>query len=106
MSTGEPPVSAPRADDPRRDGSPPLERREVRASDPHLSDETNARLTEELREIVGADVVEVPVDRERIAEGEYALRPTWTGYLTQNRVNIVRLLLIALTFEPCRLLAQ
>lgn len=34
--------------------SPPrVEEREVRAADPQLSPETNARLTEELREVVG-----------------------------------------------------
>jgi hypothetical protein len=81
-----------------QNGSPELERREVRAADPHLSPETNARLTEELREVIGAAEVEIPAGRARVSEGEYDIRRTWWAHLTQNRVNIVRLLLIALTF--------
>ena len=41
----------------------PRERRSVRSEDPSLSDDANRRLTEELRATVGADEVEVPVDR-------------------------------------------
>lgn len=48
----------------------PLERREVRVDDPALSPETNARLTEELREAVGATSVAVPRDRPRATRGE------------------------------------
>ena len=39
------------------------ERREVRSADPSLSPETNRRVTEELRDIVGRDAVDVPADR-------------------------------------------
>jgi hypothetical protein len=78
--------------------TPDLEEREVRSSDPRLSAETNARLTEELQDIVGAEQVQVPRSRPRIAEGEYRTAQTWSGYLTQNRVSVVRFALIALTF--------
>jgi hypothetical protein len=98
VATDRAPASTTDSGEPETSGSPELERREVRAADPHLSEETNTRLTEELREVIGAAEVEVPVGRERVAEGEYDVRSTWSGYLTQNRVNVVRLLLIALTF--------
>ncbi|MDQ6606107.1 MAG: hypothetical protein M3Z06_06115 [Actinomycetota bacterium] len=52
--------------DGQRDGGPgglAIEEREVRAKDPELSGRTNARLTEELREVVGADRVRVPKGR-------------------------------------------
>lgn len=75
-----------------------LEERQVRSADPELSDKTNRRLTEELREAVGADRVVVPCDRPHPSEGEVD-RPTGTlTYLNQNWMTFLRGLLIALTF--------
>jgi hypothetical protein len=75
-----------------------LEERQVRSADPELSDETNRRLTEELREAVGADQVVVPKNRPHPSEGEVD-RPTGTlTYLNQNRMTFLRAGLIALTF--------
>ncbi|HEY4279659.1 MAG TPA: hypothetical protein VGM91_15650 [Conexibacter sp.] len=39
----------------------PMRRRPVRSEDPTLSPEANRLLTEELREVVGSDEVELPV---------------------------------------------
>jgi hypothetical protein len=55
------------ADDRRQDEA--TERREVRSQDPSLSPEANRILTEELRQAVGRDVVEVPRGRPK-AKGE------------------------------------
>ena len=75
-----------------------LEERQVRSADPELSEETNRRLTEELREAVGADHVVVPSDRPHPSEGEVD-RPTGPlTYLNQNRMTFVGAGLIALTF--------
>jgi hypothetical protein len=49
---------------------PITEHREVRVSDPRLSDRTNELLTEEVREILGKDEVDVPVGRPHRARGE------------------------------------
>jgi hypothetical protein len=76
---------------------PRMEQREVRSADPSLTAQTNARLTEELRDIVGAARVEVPVSRPRVAEGEVDENGR-TGWLSQNVVTFLRLALIALTF--------
>jgi hypothetical protein len=49
---------------------PRLERRAVEVHEPRLSEPTNARLTHDVREVVGADQVEVPSGRSRPSAGE------------------------------------
>jgi hypothetical protein len=78
--------------------SEPTEEREVRAADPALSPETNARLTEELREVVGAARVRVPAGRPHFSAGE---RPEERGlgtFLETNRLAMIIGLAIAVTF--------
>jgi hypothetical protein len=61
-----------------RDRRPSAERRETRevvVDEPGLSAATNARLTEDVRDAVGADRVGVPADRARPSRGETAVRP-------------------------------
>ena len=41
---------------------PQRERRTVEVHEPEFSEATNAKLTDELRDVIGADQVEVPVD--------------------------------------------
>ncbi len=74
------------------------ETREVRSADPSLSPEVNAELTHELREVVGADRVEVPVDRPRATHGELPDKQSLSEYLGQNRFNLIRATAIMLTF--------
>ena len=47
-----------------------LEQRVVEVNDPALSQDANRRLTEALREVIGADRVMVPADRVRVSQGE------------------------------------
>jgi hypothetical protein len=47
-----------------------LERRAVEVHEPGLSDSTNAKLTSELREVIGAAEVEIPADRPHPSAGE------------------------------------
>lgn len=74
------------------------ETREVAAADPHLSAETNARLTEELRETVGTERVEVPVERPRASHGEQRQAPGLFGWLNESRLELLRGTVIVLTF--------
>ncbi len=75
-----------------------FEEREVRAADPALSPETNAALTEELRDVVGADRVRVPADRPRPTRGEFPDRQGAGAYLNQHRFTLIRATAIVLTF--------
>jgi len=79
-------------------GSPAVEEREVRAADPSLSPRTNARLTEELREVIGAKRVRVPVDRLHASQGE---RPTQVGlglFLSIHRLVLTFSVAAVVTF--------
>jgi hypothetical protein len=80
------------------DGAEATEEREVRAADPELPSELNERLTAELREVVGADRVEVPAGRPRASQGEHPPPHTGLAYLNAHRLQLVRTLAIALTF--------
>lgn len=60
----------------------------MRAADPALSDEANARLTEELREAVGRDRVAVPADTPRHSRRPHDVRPGFVDELIRNRVAI------------------
>lgn len=78
---------------------PGTEEREVAAADPALSPETNARMTVELREILGSARVRVPADRPHASRGERPGRQQGAiGYLSMHRFQLFGSLLIALTF--------
>lgn len=63
-----------------------LETREVRVDDPALPDAANRALTEELREVVGADEVEVPVGTPRREHDVNASQRGPRGFLGRNRL--------------------
>jgi hypothetical protein len=50
---------------------PQLERRAVEVHEPGLSESTSAQLTDEVRDVIGADEVEIPVDRPYPSAGEH-----------------------------------
>jgi hypothetical protein len=97
LAPGEPAPGREDAADDSSEGSG-TEEREVRAADPDLSPETNRRVTAELQEAVGAERVEVPVDRPRTTRGERRPRQEAGAYLTQHRLQLVRSAAIVLTF--------
>jgi hypothetical protein len=82
-----------------------FEEREVRAEDPELSPETNQRLTEELREVVGTDRVRVPVGRPRATRGEDPQQHGFVAHMNQHRFQIIRATAIVLTFAAIVALA-
>jgi hypothetical protein len=49
---------------------PQLERRAVEVHEPGLSASTNAQLTDEVRDVIGAAEVEVPANRPHVSTGE------------------------------------
>jgi hypothetical protein len=55
---------------PAQQSEPELEQRAVEVHEPGLSASTNAQLTDELREVVGAEEVEVPIDRPHPSSGD------------------------------------
>ena len=75
-----------------------MEDREVRVSDPHLSDSANARLTEEVREVIGTDHVNVSRDRPHPSQGERsdAHRAPFAGSSINLILIIMALLLLVL----------
>lgn len=80
------------------DGLSDSEVREVRAEDPALTAETNQRLTTELREVLGTDRVEVPADRPHTAHGERPERHGTNARVEVDRLQVIRMSAIALTF--------
>jgi hypothetical protein len=74
------------------------EEREVRAEDPGLSPETNRRVTEELRDVVGAERVRVPTSRPHATRGEHPHQHGFAAYMNQHRFQLIRATMIALTF--------
>lgn len=67
-----------------------LETRVVEVNEPELSPETNRRLTEEVRDVVGTDRVEVPRDRPDPAHGgEPANRPGVIAYFSTQRPMVL-----------------
>jgi hypothetical protein len=80
---------------PRRDAPEETERRFVRSEDPSLSPEANRLLTDELREVVGADEVEVPKDTPRRATERHGSRSTMVATLVDNRPIVLVTLLAA-----------
>src|SRR5205085_2944795 len=61
-------------------------RREVRSADPSLSDEANRLLTEEVRKVVGRDVVEVPAETPERHDEVHGRRSTVLGMIAANRL--------------------
>lgn len=61
-------------------------RREVRSADPSLSDEANRLLTEEVRKVVGRDVVEVPAETPKRHDEAHGRRSTVLGTIAANRL--------------------
>lgn len=66
-----------------------MERRTVRSDDPSLSPHANEVLTEELRRVVGADVVEVPVARSHEESREHGGHSEPMVALFDNRLSAV-----------------
>lgn len=79
------------------DGAP-TEDRTVQAEDPNLSRDTNARLTRELRDVVGTDRLRVPVDRPRASRGEHPQQHGVAASINQHRFQYIRATAIVLTF--------
>jgi hypothetical protein len=82
------------------------EEREVRAEDPELSSETNQRLTEELREVVGEEKVRVPKDRPHATRGEHPEQHGFAANLSAHRFQLIRSSAITLTFAAIVALAS
>jgi hypothetical protein len=72
------------------------EEREVRSDNPDLSPEANRLLTEELREVVGADRVRLPAGSPPPRADRTRARSTLVATLTANRPLIIVTLLAAL----------
>lgn len=81
-----------------RRGETPIEERPVEAADPALSPETNALVTDELREVVGSETAQVPVDRPHASRGEVGHRQGALGYLNEHRFEMLRAAAITVTF--------
>lgn len=72
------------------------ERREVRSEDPSLSPEANRLLTDELRDVVGSEAVDVPVGRAHAARERHGGRSGVVVGLESNRLAIGMTFLAAL----------
>lgn len=77
----------PRPRDPST-SNPELEEREVRAADPGLSPDTNRRVTEEVRDVIGSDRVRVPADRPHPSRGERPPTVPYVSALIEHRLFI------------------
>lgn len=77
--------------------APGYERRQVEVEDPSLSPGVNHRLTDELRQIVGATEVVVPVDRAHPSHGDLATAAPAAAKLSTSRLFIALTLLAAAT---------
>jgi hypothetical protein len=71
------------------------ERRFVRSEDPSLTPEANRLLTEEVREVVGAEEVEVPRSTPRRASERHATHSALVATLIDNRPIVLVTLLAA-----------
>jgi len=77
--------------------SRPACRREVRVADPELSETANQRLTEEVREVVGTDHLQVPEDLPHPSQGEHPPPSGLLAFLPTNRIILVITFLVLLT---------
>lgn len=80
------------------DAASGVEVRDVRADDPELSPETNQRLTDELREVLGTDRVTVPIHRPHTSRGEHPQRHGTAAHLEIDRLQLIRSSAMVLTF--------
>jgi hypothetical protein len=64
-------------------------RRDVRSDDPSLSPEANRRLSEELRDVLGRDEVEVPRDRPTSARERHATHSGFAVAVADHRDGLV-----------------
>ena len=107
---GEPRRGGPRRGEPRPQATPARpeptpppraeEVREVRAQDPALTAEANARLTAELRDVVGADRVRTAGAPARTR------RPGVLDYVSEYRLHVIGSLVVMLTFGAVVALAS
>lgn len=82
----------------RRGSDEAVERREVRSADPSLSPEANRALTDELRQVVGSDEVEVPAERSHVERERHGDQAGVAVLLVENRLVATLTLLAALVF--------
>jgi hypothetical protein len=76
---------------------PPLETRRVEVADPSLSPEANERLTEEVRDAIGAEEVRVPADRPHPSRGEHTAKTGIASILSAHRAVWIGSLAAAVT---------
>jgi hypothetical protein len=81
---------------PKRPDQAQTERRFVRSEDPSLTPEANRLLTEELREVVGRDEVEVPVDTPHRSAERHGNHSAIVATLVSNRAILLVSLLAAI----------
>lgn len=74
-----------------------LEERQVLVDEPDLSPRTNERLTEELKEAVGASSVKVPVTRPHVTTGAHPESRSWMHVITVHRMVMALTLAMLLT---------
>lgn len=79
-------------------GNGRTEQRAVRSDDPSLSPEANRILTEELRQRIGSDTVEVPVDRPHSERERHGGHPGLLVALEDNRIAATMGLFAAIVF--------
>jgi len=72
------------------------ERREVASRDPSLSPESNRRLTREVREIVGDDVVAVDADTPSVARSPHGTRSTAAATVADHRAGLLMVVFVLL----------
>jgi hypothetical protein len=75
-----------------------VEEREVRVEDPRLSESANARLTDEVREVLGTDHVEVPRDRPHPSLGEEVPHASTGAVFVEHRAVLIVLFCFLITF--------
>ena len=74
-----------------------LEQRRVRVTDPSLDTHTSQMLTDEVRDVLGADRVRVPKDRPHPSRGERPGSRSLGGYLASRRLTVLMTFAVALT---------
>ncbi|HEY4276719.1 MAG TPA: hypothetical protein VGM91_00795 [Conexibacter sp.] len=76
---------------------PSLEHRSVEAHDPSLSQEANELLTQELREAVGRDAVDVPIGSPDPAHGRHRRHIALVRVMIENSVYVLSAFATVLT---------
>lgn len=102
------------ADQRARQGSDQgLEERQVQVADENFSPETNRRVTEDVREVIGRDSVKVPADRPRPSRGEHPQSTSVVSVVAEHRfflghgvaASVVVLAILALLLRSWWILA-